>query len=303
MKLLTTPEERFAGLYFPFPGANAQVRSSDGAEARMAYIDAGPQDGPVVLLMHGEPTWSYLYRSMIGPLAEAGHRVIAPDLIGFGRSEKPSRIEDHTYARHVEWVTSLCEVLGLKDITLFCQDWGGLIGLRVVSEYPELFTRVVASNTGMPTGDKTMSDIWWDFRNVVATAEILDVGRLVAGGCVRGLSAADQAAYDAPFPDESYKSGPRAMPLLVPTTPDDPETMANRAAWKSLVQFDKPFLVAYSDSDDITGAMAPVLKKVIPGAAGLDHPVIERGGHFVQEDAGAELAQVILRFIDGGYTK
>jgi len=296
MELLQTPEDRFAALDVPDPGY-AEVRSPDGAEVRMAYVDAGPQDGPVMLLLHGEPTWSYLYRSMITPLAAAGCRVIAPDLIGFGRSDKPVAVAEHTYARHVGWVSSLCEVLGLHDITLFCQDWGGLIGLRLVGEQPELFTRVVASNTGLPTGDHAMPDIWWAFRNAVVGAEQLDIGRLVASGCVRGLTDADRAAYDAPFPDESYKAGPRALPVILPTRPDDPATEANRAAWQRLSTFDKPFLVAFADSDPITGAMGPVLQRAVPGAAGLEHPVIERAGHFVQEDAGPELAQLILDFM------
>jgi len=299
MNLLQTPEARFADLTgFDFPTAYAQVRSPDGAEARMAYVDAGPPNGPVVLLLHGEPTWSYLYRSMITPLAEAGCRVIAPDLIGFGRSDKPAELADHTYARHVGWVFSLvCEVLDLHEVTLFCQDWGGLIGLRMVGEHLERFARVVASNTGLPTGDQAMPEIWWAFRNAVVEAEHLDVGRFVASGCVRGLSDTDRAAYDAPFPDETYKAGARALPVILPTSPDDPATKANRDAWQQLAQFDKPFLVAFADGDPITGAMAPVLKRAVPGAAALEHPVIENAGHFVQEDAGPELAQVILRFM------
>ncbi len=296
MKLIQTPDSRFSALDFP-PPAYAQVRAPDGAEARMAYIDAGPQEGPTVLLLHGEPTWGYLYRSMIGPLADAGCRVIAPDLIGFGRSDKPTEITDHTYARHVGWVSSLCTGLALHDITLFCQDWGGLIGLRMVAEAPEHFARVVAANTGLPTGDQAMPDVWWVFRNAVVDAEQLDVGRFVASGCVRGLSDSDRAAYDAPFPGETYKAGPRALPLLVPTSPEDPATEANRDAWQRLSHFDKPFLVAFADSDPITGPMGPVLQRAVPGAHGLEHPVIAHAGHFVQEDAGAELAQLILRFM------
>lgn len=299
MKLLRTPEDRFAGLVgFDFPTRYAQVRAPDSTEARMAYVDAGPVDGPVVLLLHGEPTWSYLYRTMIGPLAAAGCRVIAPDLIGFGRSDKPTQLSDHTYARQVGWVTYLvCDVLDVDEMTLFCQDWGGLIGLRVVAEHPDRFARVVASNTGLPTGDHPMPDIWWAFRDAVATAEALDIGRFVAGGCVRGLSDSDRAAYDAPFPDETYKAGPRALPLILPTSPNDPATEANRAAWQSLSRFDKPFLVAFADSDPITGAMGPVLQRAVAGAAGREHPVIQRAGHFVQEDAGPELAQLVLRFM------
>lgn len=299
MDLLRTPDARFAELAdFPFTPHRALVTAPDGAAAEMAWVQDGPADGPVVLLLHGEPTWSYLYRSMITPLAKGGCCVIAPDLIGFGRSDKPTQISDHTYARHVGWLRSLLvDVLELSDVTLFGQDWGGLLGLRLVAQEPALFARVVASNTGLPTGDHKMPDVWWAFRRAVVTAEVLDIGRLVASGCVRGLSDAARAAYDAPFPDEAHKAGPRAMPLILPTTPDDPATEANRAAWLALVQLHTPFLVAFGDSDPITAAMGPVLAGTVPGAAGLEHPVIERAGHFVQEDAGPELARMVLDFV------
>lgn len=299
MDLLRTPDDRFADLVgFDHTPHRALVTAPDGAAAEMAWVQAGPDDGPVVLLLHGEPTWSYLYRSMIDPLAAAGCRVIAPDLIGFGRSDKPAAVSDHTYARHVGWVRSLLvDVLDLQQVTLFGQDWGGLIGLRLVAEAPERFARVVASNTGLPTGDHDMPAVWWAFRRAVETAEVLDIGRLVAGGCVRGLAPEARAAYDAPFPDESYKAGPRAMPVILPTGPDDPATEANRAAWAGLVRFDKPFLVAFADSDPITAAMGPVLVRTVPGAAGQEHPVIADAGHFLQEDAGAELAALVAAFV------
>ena len=297
--MLRTPDDRFADLPdFAFPVHYAEVADPDGGELRMAYVEAGPADGPVALLLHGEPTWSYLYRHVMRVLADAGVRAVAVDLVGFGRSDKPTRASDHSYARHVEWVRALAfDVLDLRDVTLVGQDWGGLLGLRLVAENPDRFARVVAANTGLPTGDHGMPDVWWQFRRAVERAETLDVGRLVAAGCVRPLTDEVRAAYDAPFPTEDHKAGPRVMPTLVPTAPEDPATQANRAAWEVLAAWDKPFLVPFSDSDPITGAMAPILRKLVPGTQGLEHPVIEKAGHFLQEDAGERLGEVIAAFI------
>ncbi|HEU4513674.1 MAG TPA: haloalkane dehalogenase [Nocardioidaceae bacterium] len=301
MNVLRTPDDRFSDLPdFDFPARYAEVPDGDGGTLRMSYVEAGPADGPVALLLHGEPTWSFLYRHVMRRLADAGIRSVAPDMVGFGRSDKPAEIGDHSYARHVEWMRALVfDVLDLRDVTLVGQDWGGLIGLRLVAEHPDRFARAVAANTGLPTGDHDMPPIWWEFRRAVEKAEVLDVGRLVLSGCVRPMAPEVRAAYDAPFPSEEYKAGPRAMPLLVPTRPDDPATGANRAAWAQLTSWDRPFLVAFSDSDPITGAMAPILRRGIPGAAGLDHPVVANAGHFLQEDAGDELGRVVARFIHG----
>ena len=299
MDLYRTPDDHFADLPgFDHDARYADVTDPDGGPVRMAYVDAGPSDGPVALLLHGEPSWSFLYRDVIDALVAAGVRCIAPDLVGFGRSDKPLSTTDHTYARHVEWVRELAfDHLDLRDVTLVGQDWGGLIGLRLVAEHPDRFARVVAANTGLPTGDFRMPDIWWSFRETVEGADVLDVGLLVELGCARGLDPAVRAAYDAPFPTEESKAGPRAMPGLVPNTTDDPATEANRAAWEELRAWDKPFLTAFGDSDPITGAMAPILRKLVPGAAGLDHPTIERAGHFLQEDDGTRLGQVVADFI------
>jgi haloalkane dehalogenase len=299
MDIVRTPDQRFEGIEgFDHEPSYAEIPDGDGGSLRIAYVDAGPADGPVVLLLHGEPTWSYLYRDVIDVLTGAGLRSIAVDLVGFGRSDKPSLASDHSFARHVEWVRSLVfDVLDLQDVTLAGQDWGGLIGLRLVAEHPHRFARVVAANTGLPTGDFDMPEIWWQFRRAVESAPELDVGRLVAAGCVRGLADADRESYDAPFPDESFKAGPRVMPTLVPTRPDDPATPANRAAWEVLGQWEKPFLVAFSDGDPITGGMAPVLRKLIPGTKGLTHPVIAGAGHFLQEDAGQQLGRVVADFV------
>ncbi|MEO7423275.1 MAG: haloalkane dehalogenase [Ornithinibacter sp.] len=300
MDLLRTPESAFDAITdFPHPPRFADVATPGAAESvRMAWYSSGPQDGPVVLLLHGEPTWSYLYRDVMAVLADAGLRAIAVDLVGFGRSDKPTSATDHTYERHVAWVRSLVfDVLDLRDVTLVGQDWGGLIGLRLVAEHPGRFARVVAANTGLPTGDHHMPPQWWQFRRAVEGAATLDIGRLVSAGCRRPLRPGAAAAYDAPFPDPSMLAGPRAMPTLVPTSPQDPATGANRAAWERLRSWDRPFLVAFSDSDPITGPMASVLQRAIPGTRGLEHPVLAGAGHFLQEDAGAELGAVIAAFV------
>jgi haloalkane dehalogenase len=296
MKVLRTAAERFAGL--PDFGYQPRYAEVDADGLRLAYVEAGPPDGEPVLLLHGEPSWSFLYRKVIPVLAEAGLRAIAADLIGFGRSDKPADVADHSYARHVEWVRAFAfDALGLHGVTLVGQDWGGLIGLRLVAEHPDRFARVVAANTGLPTGDQPMPDVWLRFREVVRTAPALSVSRLVQSGCQTPLPPAVLAAYEAPFPDPSYAAAVRAMPNLVPATPDDPASAANRAAWQQLATWDKPFLVAFSDRDPITGAMAPALKRAVPGAAGRDHPVLTGAGHFLQEDAGEELGAVIASFV------
>jgi haloalkane dehalogenase len=299
MDVLRTPDDRFDALPgFDHPASYAEVSDADGGRLRMAYVDTGPADGPVVLLLHGEPSWSFLYRHVIDVLVAHGMRAVAPDLVGFGRSDKPARPQDHSFARHVEWVRALVlDVLDLRDVTLVGQDWGGLIGLRLVAEHPDRFVGVVAANTGLPAGDLPMPDVWWQFRRAVERADRLDVGRLVQAGCVRPMDDAVRAAYDAPYPDESFKAGPRAMPGLVPTAPDDPAAPANRAAWDTLTRSDLPFLVAFSDGDPITRDMAPILRRAMPGAHGLDHPVVEGAGHFLQEDAGERLGEIVAEFV------
>jgi haloalkane dehalogenase len=294
VKVLRTAEQRFADL----PGFSYEPRYADVGGLRLAYVESGPPSGPPVLLLHGEPSWSFLYRKVIPVLAAAGLRAIAPDLVGFGRSDKPAEIADHSYARHVEWIRALAfDALGLSGVTLVGQDWGGLIGLRLVAEHPGRFARVVAANTGLPTGDQPMPDVWLRFREVVRTAPALSVSRLVQSGCQTALPPGVLAAYDAPFPDPAHAAAVRAMPELVPATPDNPASAANRAAWRQLATWDKPFLVAFSDRDPITGAMAPVLERGVPGAAGRQHPVLAGAGHFLQEDAGEELGAIVAAFV------
>jgi haloalkane dehalogenase len=265
---------------------------------RAAWIEDGPEGADPILMLHGEPSWSYLYRKMVPILVAEGHRVICPDLVGFGRSDKPTRLDDHSYARHVEWMRALAfDVLDLRDVTLVGQDWGGLIGLRLAAEHPERFARVVVANTGLPNGEQPMADIWWRFREAITSTPRLDIGAFVQGGCRRQMSDTERAGYDAPFPADEYCTGPRAMPGLVPTSPDDPAAAANKAAWAKLSVSPTPMLVAFSDSDPITGPMAAIFAREMRGAQGIDHPVIRGAGHFLQEDAGEELAGHIAAFL------
>jgi haloalkane dehalogenase len=299
MHSLRTPDERFADLpEFPYAPRYCELPDQDGSVLRVAWVEDGPAEADPVLMLHGEPSWSFLYRRMMPILAAAGHRVICPDLVGFGRSDKPTRIEDHTYARHVEWMRALAfDVLDLQQVTLVGQDWGGLIGLRLAAEHPDRFAHIVVANTGLPTGDLPMPEIWWHFRKAIQSAPEIQVGRFVEAGCRRPMSDDVRAGYDAPFPDDTYCAAPRAMPGLVPTTPEDPATEANRAAWKALCDSTTPMLVAFSDSDPITGPMAPIFVSQMRGAQGIEHPTIANAGHFLQEDAGEDLAGAIVGFL------
>jgi haloalkane dehalogenase len=298
MQVLRTPDSRFENLPgWTFEPRYAEITdAASGQDLRMAYVDEGPRDGRTVLLLHGEPSWSYLYRHMIPALVAAGHRVLAPDLIGFGRSDKPADRDDYTYERHVAWLSQWFTGLGLQDATLFCQDWGGLLGLRLVAAFPERFAGVVVANTGLPVGT-AFSEGFAQWLAFSQSTPDLPIGRIVDMGTARTLSEEEIAAYDAPFPDESYKEGARQFPLLVPTSPDDPASEANRAAWKTLEQFDRPVLCAFSDRDPITGGADRVLLKLVPGTKGQPHTTIVGGGHFLQEDRGEELARVVVDFI------
>ena len=293
MNILETPAERFENLPdFPFSPKYMEVEHG----LKMHYVEEGPQEGEVVLLLHGEPSWSFLYRKMIPVFAEAGYRVLAPDLIGFGKSSKPTEMSDYSYQKHVEWVHSFISQLDLKGINLFCQDWGGLIGLRLVAE-TDRFARVVAGNTGMPTGDQQMPEAFLKWQEFSQKVPELPVGNILQNSTVRTLSPEEIAAYEAPFPDASYQAGAKIFPSLVPTRPDDPASEANRAAWKKLMAWDKPFLTLFSDSDPITKGGEKVMKKLIPGTQGQDHHIIEAGGHFLQEDKGEEIAERMIAFM------
>jgi len=302
MEILRTPDERFTDLPgYDFEPHYVEVDAGDGTgdRIRVHYVDTGPGvSGETVLLMHGEPSWSYLYRKMIPVLTAAGHRCVAPDLVGFGRSDKPTPRTEYTYQRHVDWMRgALFDGIGLNGLTFVGQDWGGLIGLRLVAEHPERFRRVVAANTFLPTGDRHPGEAFLAWQRYSQETPDFHVGGIVKGGCRTELDEAVVAAYDAPFPDDRYKEGARQFPLLVPTSPDDPAAPANRKAWESLQRFTKPFLCAFSDQDPITGGADRVLRELIPGCAGQPHTTIEGGGHFLQEDRGPELARVIVDFI------
>ena len=298
MEVLRTPDERFADLPdFPYAPVHVTFDSGDGDQLRVAVVDEGPSDGEVVLLLHGEPSWSFLYRRMIPVLTGAGLRVVAPDLVGFGRSDKPANRADYSYAAHVDWMRqALFEGLGLRDLTLVGQDWGGLIGLRLVAEHPDRFARVVVANTFLPTGDQPAGDAFLRWQRFARESPRFDVGRVVAGACTTPLPPEVVAAYGAPFPDDTYKAGARAFPELVPTRPDDPAAAANRAAWDVLARWDKPFLTAFSDGDPITRGGDRAFQEMVPGARGMPHATLS-GGHFLQEDAGPELARLVVDLV------
>ncbi len=299
MDALRTPDDRFTNLPgFPFEPHYVEIPDGEGGTLRVHHLDEGDPGAPVVLLLHGEPSWSYLYRHMIPVLVRAGLRAVAPDLVGFGRSDKPAARTDYTYARHVAWLEAhVLGALDLRDITLVCQDWGGLLGLRLVAAHPDRFAGVVAANTFLPTGDRHPGEAFLAWQTFSQEAPELPVGRIVNGGCTTALTEDVIAAYDAPFPDESYKEGARQFPALVPTSPEDPESPANRAAWEQLKAFDKPFLCAFSDQDPITRGADRVLRELVAGAQGQPHTTIEGGGHFLQEDRGPQLAQVVIDLI------
>jgi haloalkane dehalogenase len=293
MKALRTPEDRFADL----PGYEFKPHYVDIDGLRMHYVDEGPADAPPVLLLHGEPSWSYLYRKMIPPLVAAGHRVIAPDLIGFGKSDKPTRQSDYSYAGHVAWMRQFVEALELQDITLFCQDWGSLIGLRVAAENEARFARIALGNGGLPTGDHEPPRVFKIWRAFARWSPWFPIGRIIQKATVSDLSREVVAAYDAPFPSAKYKAGTRAFPKLVPTVPDDPASEANRAAWKVFENWEKPFLTTFSNRDPITRPMVKPFQERVPGARNQDHVTIRDAGHFLQEDKGEELAAVLIGFI------
>ena len=298
MEILRTPDERFAALPgFDFDPHYSEVPDGAGGTLRVHHLDEGPSDAPTVVLMHGEPSWCFLYRKMVPVLVDAGLRVLAPDLVGFGRSDKPAHRDDYTYQRHVDWMAAWLEAVDVQGATLVGQDWGGLIGLRLVAEHPERFARVVAANTFLPTGDRPPGDAFLAWQRFSQETPDFPVGNIVNGGCTSDLAPDVIAGYDAPFPDDGYKEGARQFPVLVPTSPDDPAAAPNRAAWDALRQWKKPFLCAFSDKDPITSGADRVLRSEIPGCEGQPHTTIEGGGHFLQEDRGEELAEVVAAFV------
>ena len=298
MKTLRTPDERFENLPdYPFEPHYVEVPDGEGGTLRIHYVDEGPADATeTLLLMHGEPSWSFLYRKMIPLFTAAGYRAVAPDLVGFGKSDKPASRDDYTFNRHVDWMRAWLDNVGLSNITLFCQDWGSLIGLRLVGERPELFSRVVVGNGGLPAGGGQASEAFLNWQKFSQTVPVFETGAIMSNALVNPTPEI-LAAYDAPFPDQSYVEGARIFPSLVPTSDDDPAVPANKKAWETLSKFEKPFLTTFSDGDPITAGGEKILQRLIPGAKDQPHTIIEGAGHFLQEDKGEELAQVIIHFI------
>ncbi|HEY2776156.1 MAG TPA: haloalkane dehalogenase [Candidatus Binatia bacterium] len=299
MNILRTPDDRFTNLAgYPFAPHYADVASGDGGKLRMHYVDEGPPAAAPVLLLHGEPSWSYLYRKMIPPLVSAGHRCVAPDLVGFGKSDKPADRSSYTYQSHVDWLRELVvDRLDLKHVTLVCQDWGGLLGLRLAAEHADRFDRIVAANTFLPTGDASPGEAFFAWRKFSQEVPVFPTSRILQGATVTELSDEVLRAYDAPYPDESFKAGARQFPTLVPATPQDPANGPNRRAWEVFDRWTKPFLTAFSDSDPITAGGDRGFQQRIPGCKGQPHTTIKGGGHFLQEDCGEELAAVTASFI------
>lgn len=294
IKTVRTPDSRFENIPdFPFEPNYVEI---DGM--RVHYVDEGAKDASPVLLLHGEPSWSYLYRHMIPPIAASGLRAIAPDLPGFGRSDKPVRRSDYSYASHVDWMRQFIEAIDLQNITLVCQDWGSLIGLRIAAENESRFARIVLANGGLPTGDFAIPRAFKIWRAFAKWSPWFPIGRIIQSGTTTDLSADVVAAYDAPFPSARYKAGARVFPALVPTTPDDPAVPANLKAWEVFSHWEKPFLTAFSNRDPITRGFDKVFVKRVPGAADQPHTTIRNAGHFLQEDRGPELAAVVIDFVN-----
>lgn len=294
MHFIRTPDDRFIDLPdFAFQPHYCPVTDN----LRMHYLDEGQADAPIILLLHGEPSWSFLYRFMIPPLVAAGYRCIAPDLIGFGRSDKPLIQSDYSYASHLRWLTDFIDaVIPNSSISLFCQDWGGLLGLRILANHLEKFANVIASNTFLPNGKMPPNPVFEQWKTFSQEIPEFPAGQVVQMGTASRLSPAVIAAYEAPFPNQSYTAGARVFPLLVPLQADDPEAINSQAAWKKLATYQRPFLTLFADNDPITLGAEKYFIKHIPGSKGQAHAIIEQSGHFIQEDQGPELARHMLAF-------
>lgn len=298
MKILRTPDECFAGLEgYRFEPHYREVHDADGTPVRIHYVDEGPRDAAPILLMHGNPTWSYLHRKMIGPLAAAGHRVIAVDLVGNGRSDKPSRKSDYTLARHYGWMGQWLDAMNLDRITLYCQDWGGTIGLYLVASRPQRFDRVVASNTGVPEGEGE-SEFMRMWVNMMRDATDFPVDQMIPQLMTCQPTRGELDAYMAPFPSPEYMAGILQFPLLIAVQPDNPGVPLNKKVWEGLERFDKPFLTLFGELDPVSRGADRQMQKRIPGARGQPHQRFANANHFIQEDIPAELVEHILRFID-----
>jgi len=299
MQILRTPDECFADLEgYAFEPHYVEVGAtgSGGPPLRIHHVDEGPRDAAPILLLHGNPTWSYLHRNFVGPLAAAGHRVIALDLVGCGRSDKPSERGDYTLARHVDWLSQWLEAIDLRDITLYCQDWGGNLGLALVADFPERFARVAASNTGVALGEGE-SDFMKMWIGMMREAKEFPFDTMLTTGMTHAITPGELAAYKAPFPDPSYQAGICQFPMLIAVQPDNPGVPQNLRIWQALGRFEKPFLTLWGALDPVTPGVDRRLQKHIPGAAGQPHQVFADASHFIQEDVPEQLLEHLLRFI------
>jgi haloalkane dehalogenase len=293
MNIIRTPEERFLSLPdYPFTPNYIELENG----LRMHYVDEGPKGAKPILMMHGEPSWSYLYRFMIPICVKAGHRVIAPDLIGFGKSDKLTKVSDYSYANHVTWITQFIKAMNLNEITLVCQDWGSLIGLRVAAENEERYARIILGNGFLPTGEGKIPLAFYIWKYFAIYSPFFPIGKIMSIGSKRKLAKEEIAAYDAPFPNKKYKAGARAFPALVPVTPSDPASPANIAAWEIFKKWNKPFVTCFSTGDPVTKGGDKVMQNKIPGAKGMPHIRVS-GGHFLQEDSPHEFANKVNEVI------
>ncbi len=298
MTVLRTPEEKFRDLPdFPYQPHHFTVEDRDFGPLRLHYLDEGDAEAPVVLCLHGQGSWSYLYRHMIPPLTRAGYRVIAPDFIGFGRSDKLPAEEDYTFQKHVDWLTAFLKAMALKDLTGYLFDWGAFFGLRIAAENPEIFQRLVISNARLPTGREPGMDWFVKWREGVLKAPRFPIGDMVKDGTRKDLSTDEIAAYDAPFPDERFKTGPRRFPMILPISPEDPASAANTAAWQALAEWNKPVLTLFSAMFARSRAQE-ALTRHMPGASGQPHQTYEDAGFYLVEDKGPELAKAVIAFIE-----
>jgi haloalkane dehalogenase len=298
MAVLRTPDERFQDLLdYDFEPHYAAIVDERLGPLRMHYLDEGDPAGPAVLMLHGEPTWSYLFRHAVAPLAAAGCRVVAPDLVGFGRSDKPGSPGDFSYESHVHWLSGFVAAVGLSDAVVVGHDWGGLLGLRLVTGTQGLAAAYVAANHGYPSGDLPPNDALRDWQRFAATTTEFDVSAIVARACVQDLERAVRDAYDAPYPGEEYKAGARIFPALIPVRPDDPSAQAVRDSRAALSRSAMPFLTVYGEQDPIAGAADSMFQQLVPGAAGRPHVRLSDAGHNMPEDAGADFGQIVADFI------
>jgi len=290
-RIFRTPQFRFTGLKdYPFQPHFVTIDN-----LQIHYIDEGPIDTNPVLLLHGVPAWSYLYRHLIEKISESGIRVIAPDLIGFGKSDKPAKTKSHSYQLHVEWMDYFIKLLNLKNITLFCHDWGSLLGLRIVAQHPDLFVGIIVSNGMLPTGEHRINPVFNLWKYFAMYSPFVPVDLVIQSATLRKLDKEERRAYRAPFPSSRYKAAIRALPSLVPSSQGDPESAFNKTMWKLLDDWQKPFLTVFGNNDPITRGGDEYMQKRIPGAAGQNHIRFD-AGHFIQEDRYKELAEIIIRF-------